>query len=537
MADAVATIQPTCSTASPSYALRRSFIFVLLVGCLLRVAWVGRPLDYRLANAWRECDYTQIARNFYREGMNILYPRIDWRGDTPGYVESEFPLLPWLAAVCDHLFGYREQYLRIFSVLLSLGSLAIFTKIARTMLPPIGALFAVTVFAINPLLVKFASAMQPETLMTFLSLLAFLAIGWWHEKPKPSRLILAAAFIAAATLAKAPAAVLGLVLAYVVLRRIGLRILRQPSLYIALFVAIAPPTLWYLWAKHFWTQYGNSLGLSNESHWIRWHDLKAPMFLLGNLKWETLAVFSPFGWLLALAAPGYRGKRIDFAWAWYAAVWVFYVVAAETSGDDWASYYHRNSVPAACLLMGAGLAALLEGKNQLLAKISTSPRGHTYTKLIATATLLGMIILTGEALYRRDHHPDLYAMHSSAVELAPFIPADSLIVVRGGDRNDQFGHPVAHNEPMFFAWMDRKGFNYAKSDLSLATLNDIASHGGRYWVAHAHELRRDGFQHEVADRYRLVAKSSGGDYFLYDLSSPPIADGAIPKIQTNAATR
>src|SRR5262245_15072674 len=69
---------------------------ILVAGVIARLAYVGRPFDDRLENPWRQSDYFQVARNFEREGMNILYPRIDWRWATPGYTEMELPLLPWL---------------------------------------------------------------------------------------------------------------------------------------------------------------------------------------------------------------------------------------------------------------------------------------------------------------------------------------------------------------------------------------------------------------------------------------------------------
>lgn len=50
--------------------------------------------------------------------MNILYPRVDWRGDTPGYVEMEFPALPWVAGGLYHLFGEQLQIYRLLTALL-----------------------------------------------------------------------------------------------------------------------------------------------------------------------------------------------------------------------------------------------------------------------------------------------------------------------------------------------------------------------------------------------------------------------------------
>ena len=49
--------------------------------------------------SWRECDTQAIARNLAFEEFDPLRPRIDWRGDGPGYVETELQLYPTLVAL------------------------------------------------------------------------------------------------------------------------------------------------------------------------------------------------------------------------------------------------------------------------------------------------------------------------------------------------------------------------------------------------------------------------------------------------------
>ena len=45
-------------------------------------------------------DVAAIARNFEQNGFHFAYPQIDWAGDSPGYVGTEFPILPFVAAIC-----------------------------------------------------------------------------------------------------------------------------------------------------------------------------------------------------------------------------------------------------------------------------------------------------------------------------------------------------------------------------------------------------------------------------------------------------
>jgi len=43
--------------------------------------------------------------HFLQNGFRFGYPQIDWAGNAPGYVGTEFPILPFIAAVCYKLAG------------------------------------------------------------------------------------------------------------------------------------------------------------------------------------------------------------------------------------------------------------------------------------------------------------------------------------------------------------------------------------------------------------------------------------------------
>jgi hypothetical protein len=487
---------------------------ILFTGLALRLAYVTRPFDHRIRTTWRQSDYIQIARNFDREGMNILYPRIDWRRNTPGYVEAEFPLVPWLGAALYRTCGYHEWYLRAVSCLFAVAALLLFAWLASRLLPPAGALFAVAAYAVNPLLIYLSTAIQPEPLMMFLSLAAFVLILRWEQQPDFTNLLAASLAVSASILAKTPAAPLGLLLAWVVLKKKGFQAFSDWRVYAAGLIGILPPLLWYRWAKHFWTVYGNSLGISNETHFLGLDVLLPPWFLLGNLKWETLAVFSPAGWFLLLAALFFAHGRLNYAGLWYALVWVCYMVAARTSGDDWAYYYHCSSVAPACLLMGSGVGALLAPHRPLPLWLQAWRRPAA--ALLSGAALLGLMGVMGLLIRLRDTNTDLLAMRQCAQEFAAVVPADGKIVVKGGRMFDELGHPVAWNEPMVFAWMDRKGFNYGLEELSLETIERIAKEGGRYWMVLRSDLEKAGIEAEAERRFRRVADCDG--YTLYDLS-------------------
>jgi len=43
-----------------------TMVVIVLAGAVLRLAYVDRPLDHRMRAPWRQSDYTQLARNYWR---------------------------------------------------------------------------------------------------------------------------------------------------------------------------------------------------------------------------------------------------------------------------------------------------------------------------------------------------------------------------------------------------------------------------------------------------------------------------------------
>ncbi len=161
------------------------------------------------------------------------------------------------------------------------------------------------------------------------------------------------------------------------------------------------------------------------------------------------------GGLLVLAALLRRGRALEFAGAWYASILVFYVITADTSGDAWAFYYHANSVAPAALLMGAGVDALRSFRPQVV-------------RLAGPAlVVLACVALTRESLdvhRQRNDGAVRQDLRAACLVFADHLPTDARIAVRGGYRMDAHGHPVAFNESMAYAWLDRKGENYPIED-------------------------------------------------------------------------
>src|SRR4051812_23271638 len=237
---------------------------VFLAAAAIRLSDTFRPIDQA---SWRECDLGAVSRNFVREGMNPLMPRIDWRGDGPGYAEMELPLYPFLTAATYEVFGEHDQIGRVWSLLFSIGTLIFFWLIAREYLSVFASTVAFAFFALNPLMVRVATSIQPEGIMLLTYLAAILFFIRWLRTDRNGYFWALAGCTATTLLTKAPAAHIGLFFGVLLFQKYGFAIVKQVRVYILGLVALLPAGLWYFHAKNLWLAYGNSLGVSNEYHW------------------------------------------------------------------------------------------------------------------------------------------------------------------------------------------------------------------------------------------------------------------------------
>lgn len=506
------------------------FLGLLAAGFVLRAAEVWRPIDYTSNSPWRECDLGMIARNFWRGDMNILYPQIDWRGDGPGYVESELPVLAWLMALGYRIFGYHEEIGRVLALLISLASVWAFFALARALLPPFQARVATVFFLFNPIMVEMATNIQPDPGMLLGCILCVHALLRWLRFRRPADLAACALCGALAILLKAPALCLGLLIAPLCFEKFGPRALRHPALWLLGAVMLLPGVLWYAHARRFWLVYGNSLGLSNETHWIGADLLAHPRELArlgGNmLRIEALQVFGLFGLLpAALALRRVWATRRPVVY-WLGAVFVFYIVALRTTGDNWAFYYHALAVAPACLLLGLAVSPRLLVRARRGAgfppafprarnRIASLARSFLRYRLVPLAALLALGYLGLKSVHSVDFLPShrgdavLRPRFAAAGQFAPLIKPAEKVVTVGGFAFDETGRSVAYDDGSLIFFLDRQGFIVPREEARVDSIRPLARRGAQYLV----EKRDSALATEARTKFRSVAIA--GDYELF----------------------
>jgi 4-amino-4-deoxy-L-arabinose transferase-like glycosyltransferase len=185
----------------------------LLIAMALFVALNWLVISPHGINAsWRECDTQAIARNFLVDGFDPLRPRVDWRGDTDGAVECEFPLYQSLVAGALSVFGDVEwpgRLLSLFAVLLTVLSVH---RLLEWRAGPSAALAGSLVFLSGGQAVLLSSRVAPDSLSLALAVAGLVTFLRYLQSGSPSALWLAVAATAFAALQKPTALQIGLLL-------------------------------------------------------------------------------------------------------------------------------------------------------------------------------------------------------------------------------------------------------------------------------------------------------------------------------------
>src|SRR5881409_4267339 len=133
--------------------------------------------------SWRQSDVAAIARNFEENGFHFTRPQIDWAGDAPGYVGTEFPILPFIAAICYEIAGVHEWIGRIQAVIFFAVSLPFFFLLVREIFGSTAAVWATFFFSFTPLNIFAGRSFMPDVPSLSLAIIGlYFFLRWTHDQ-------------------------------------------------------------------------------------------------------------------------------------------------------------------------------------------------------------------------------------------------------------------------------------------------------------------------------------------------------------------
>ena len=268
----------------------------IALGSLLRLVQIWMPVLG--VHSWRQADTAAMARHFSLAGTPIWLPQVDWGGASAGFVESEFPLYPFLVSRLYGLMGMHEWLGRGLSVLCSALTIWLVMRLGQRWFNPEAGWWAGLAFAIAPLGVYFGRAFQAEALLLLCAAGAMDSLSLWRERRLPWALVLSwLCFTTAGLIKVIPLLWLGLPLVMVQLSSNPqsqapplqtfpgqmLRLLRRPGFWLYIGTSLMAIAGWY-WHAH---QLGQASGLS-FGFWGSGADRSSLSLLLDLNGWMNL---------------------------------------------------------------------------------------------------------------------------------------------------------------------------------------------------------------------------------------------------------
>src|SRR6266542_962893 len=178
--------------------------WILAIG--VRLILINQPyIDHW---SWRQCDVAAIARNFFETDFRFAYPQIDWAGNATGYVGTEFPILPFLAAICYKFAGIHEWIGRSQAVIFVAVSLPFFFLLVREIFGGTAAVWATFFFSFAPLNVFAGCSFMPDVPSLSLAIIGLYFFLRWRRDYNWTLFSLAAIAICLSLLIKIPSIII-----------------------------------------------------------------------------------------------------------------------------------------------------------------------------------------------------------------------------------------------------------------------------------------------------------------------------------------
>jgi 4-amino-4-deoxy-L-arabinose transferase-like glycosyltransferase len=423
--------------------------------------------------SWRQSDVAAIARNFSKGGFHFAYPQIDWAGDATGYVGTEFPILPFLAAICYKFAGVHEWIGRSQAVIFFAVSLPFFFLLVRDTFGNTAAMWATFFLSCAPLNVFAGRSFMPDVPSLSLAIIGLYFFPRWSEDCKPSVVFLAAIAVCLSLLIKITSLVIAAPLAYLTVAAVcdgrfreGFGAHRAPlQLQFALFAAIAllPSVAWY-WHAHqiaerfYPHHFFGAGGVRIES--FSWYWDIARQTATSSLT-PVLAILALIG---LFVAP--RSKySLLFHW-WLAGTILFIVIAGYGNRHPW---YQLPLVPIAAAFAGAACAFFGS-------KISSRVAVTILSILVAS-----LFVILSYLYVRPLYEPSAAQLSDAGLELNKITAPDALIVA--ADTGD----------PTIFYYAKRKGWHFLEKD----AIYDGNPYDSQQAIDDLEPLRRRGATHVV----------------------------------------
>ncbi len=450
--------------------------FIILIALVLRLYKINTPLaDF---HSWRQVDTAAVARNFVRDGFDLLHPKYDdissssTGADNPqGYRMVEFPLYNATFAYLYKIFPAvpLEQWGRLTSIFFSLIIIAVIYYFCLKEIGRLTAIISSLVYAVFPFFVFFSRTVLPETMAVATALLAiFFLYLRIHCKNSISSILLyiiSLIFFSLSLLIKPTTIFFAIPILYLFIRKYRWSSFKHIDIIIYFLLAAAPVYLWRNYIKAY------PQGIP-PSEWLiykvnTYEGQKNIFFRPAFFRWlffERINNYILGGYLTFLFIAGIVAKPKS---------WFFHIMGLSAltyllvfqGGNVQHEYYQVLILPVIALFIGIGVDFIFRNTRYLISQLILVP--------------LILLIFSFAFFFSYYKIRDFYIYPNDLIQIAKVVSTltnqtDKIITERSGDTTllyliDRKGAPGIYKNVADYR---REGYKYLVTSVK-TTIDDL----------------------------------------------------------------
>jgi len=446
--------------------------------------------------SWRQADTAAMARNFYEEDFNIFYPQIDWRGNTTGYVESEFPIYQFTIAALYKIFGVHESIGRLISIFFSIISIYLLYKVVLMLIDKKTALWAAFIYSVLPLNIFYSRVFMPEPMLIMSILSGIYFFIRWIGSQRLLHYALSLVFITIACLIKIPTLYIGLPIGFLAFQKYKWKVFIKPALLFYSFFVMLFLYLWYSHAHQIFLDTGLSFGIwgYGTDKWGNWDFIFTWEYINGvffkNIA-EKHLTWVGFIFCLIGLIKFFRYKEYRFFYSWIAAGLIYLVIVAK--GNYFHDYYQLPIIIPITVFIGSAIA-----------KYFDSSILSNYRKTLLYASLVVLFLLSGVRLI------DYFGREDLSKNNKYILAENTLVLTKPGS----IVIAVSSYDPMLLYNAHKKGWQSFPSELNEEYILEKKKLGAKYILGNNDDftdsqfvyLRNDGLTFIYDDHKSFIIK-------------------------------
>ena len=456
---------------------QRYHVLVLLAFAIVTRVGVLFHLD-TVTLGWRQADLSSIAMNYLANGFHFAYPQINWGGPGPGYVEMEFPIIPYFTAMLYKTFGVHDVFALVISFLCGIGVVIAIYMLARRLYDSAVALIAGLFAAISPLLSLASQTFLSEPALILCTVLSLHFLVQWTETDRIRDYALSVLCTTLAALLKLTALYVGLPILIVFTMKYGKGILKSAYFWLFGIFSLLPVVLWYTHAHNLYVEYGNTFGILSGGYnkFARAELLLGSEFYILMAKRILLSVSAPAVFLFFLHGVFLRpANRIaSVLHAWVISLVIYTLLIAEGNKDM--IYYQLPWLPVLAIFGSVGFFSLL--KHIERASFVESP-ARQRVALVVVCCLIALSAIGGAERAMRVPIAALEneaRIKTHAEEVRRATPEGSLIIAVSSYGNEKTPTTIDTPPQMFF-FSGRHGWYLALAWVTPKTIDSLTTDG------------------------------------------------------------